>query len=99
MRTFNRKSLIEKRKHNRNNSTQAEAFLWGYLKGSKLDGDLHFDEEVKQYDKQRAKKLEGLGLKVIRFENQDVLYNLEAVLQKIKEHFKKIKIKKKTPPL
>ena len=128
MRTFNRKSLIEKRKHNRNNPTRAEAFLWGYLKGSKLDGrkfrrqksiknfivdfycpeekliveldgDLHFDEEAKQYDKQRAKKLEGLGLKVIRFENQDVLYNLEAVLQKIKEHFKKIKIKKKTPPL
>ena len=117
MRTFNRKSLKEKRKHNRNNPTQAEAFLWGYLKGSKLDGrkfrrqtsiknfivdfycpeeklvieldgDLHFDEDVKEYDKRRTKKLDELGLKVLRFENQDILYNLESVLQKIKSNFK-----------
>lgn len=117
MRTFNWKNLEEKRKHNRNNPTQAEAFLWEYLKGSnfdgrkfrrqtsiknfivdfycpeekliiELDGDLHFDKDVKKHDEARTKKLEKLGLKVIRFENQEVLYNLEAVLQKIKQHFK-----------
>ncbi|HEY6438183.1 MAG TPA: DUF559 domain-containing protein [Ignavibacteriaceae bacterium] len=37
MKTFNRKNLKEKRKHLRNNPTQAEAFLWGYLKNSKLE--------------------------------------------------------------
>ncbi len=38
MKTFNRKNLKEKRKHLRNNPTQAEAFLWGYLKNSQLEG-------------------------------------------------------------
>jgi very-short-patch-repair endonuclease len=117
MRTFNRKNLKDKRKHNRNNPTQAEAFLWSHLKESKLDGrkfrrqtsiknfivdfycpeeeliveldgDLHFDKDVKKYDEQRTKKLEELGLNVLRFENQDVLFNLEAVLQEIKSYFK-----------
>ncbi len=32
MRIFNRKNLEAKRKHNRNNPTQAEAFLWEYLR-------------------------------------------------------------------
>ena len=117
MRTFNRKNLKDKRKLNRNNPTQAEAFLWSHLKESKLDGrkfrrqtsiknfivdfycpeekliveldgDLHFDKDVKKYDEQRTKKLEELGLNVLRFENQDVLFNLEAVLQEIKSYFK-----------
>ena len=117
MRTFNRKNLKDKRKHNRNNPTQAEAFLWSHLKESKLDGrkfrrqtsiknfivdfycpeekliveldgDLHFDKDVKKYDEQRTKKLDELGLNVLRFENQDVLFNLEAVLQEIKSYFK-----------
>ena len=38
-----------------------------------LDGDLHFDDEVKKYDEGRSKKIESEGIKVTRFENQDVL--------------------------
>ena len=117
MRVFNRKYLKQKRKDLRNKPTRAEAFLWGYLKGSKfeerkfrrqtsiksfivdfycpdeslvieLDGEPHFSEEAINYDKERTKKLEKLGLKVIRFQNQDVLYNLENVLNEIKKSFK-----------
>lgn len=34
----NKKELIQNRKYLRNNSTSAEATLWKYLKGSKLEG-------------------------------------------------------------
>ena len=117
MRTFNRKNLKDKRKHLRNNPTQAEAFLWGYLKNSQfeerkfrrqssiksfivdfycpeeklvieLDGDFHFDENAMKEDEKRSKILEKEGLKVIRFENQEVLLNLDNVLKEIKRNFK-----------
>ena len=117
MRTFNRKYFKQRRKRLRNNPTQAEAFLWGYLKGSQLegrkfrrqagiksfivdfycpaeklvielDGDLHFDDEGIRYDKERTKKIQNEGINVIRFENQDVLLNLEHVLSEIRNNFK-----------
>jgi very-short-patch-repair endonuclease len=120
MRTFNKRTLKSKRKKLRNNPTQAEAFLWGYLKNSQLegkkfrrqssiesfivdfycpeeklvielDGDFHFDEKEIKYDAQRTKILNEEGLKVIRFENQEVMLNLETVLLKIKQHFNKNK--------
>lgn len=53
-----------------------------------LDGDFHFDDEVKNYDAERTKKIESEGIKVIRFENQDVLLNLKDVLSEIKRNFK-----------
>ena len=118
MRTFNRRKLKDRRKKLRNNPTQAEAFLWGYLKNSQLegrkfrrqssiksfivdfycpeeklvielDGDFHFDEKAIKEDEQRTMKLEEDGLRVIRFENQEVLLNLDNVLSKVKSHFKK----------
>jgi very-short-patch-repair endonuclease len=117
MKTFNRKNLKEKRKHLRNNPTQAEAFLCGYLKNSQLegrkfrrqssiknfivdfycaeeklvielDGDFHFDEKAMKDDERRTKQIEEEGIKVIRFENQEVLLNLDSVLSEIKNHFK-----------
>jgi very-short-patch-repair endonuclease len=117
MKTFNRKNLKDRRKKLRNNPTQAEAFLWGYLKNSQLeggkfrrqssiknfivdfycpeeklvielDGDFHFDEKVMKDDEKRTKQIEEEGIKVIRFENQEVLLNLDTVLSEIKSHFK-----------
>ncbi len=54
-----------------------------------LDGDVHYDEKAIKYDEKRTEFLESVGLKVIRFENQDVLKNTEYMLSKIKECFKK----------
>ena len=117
MKTFNRKYLKEKRKYIRNNPTQAEAFLWGYLKNSQLegrkfrrkssiknyivdfycaeeklvielDGDFHFDEKARKDDEKRTKEIEEEGIKVVRFENQEALLNLDRVLTVIKDHFK-----------
>jgi very-short-patch-repair endonuclease len=124
MKTFNRKNLKDKRKHLRNNPTQAEAFLWRYLKNSQLegrkfrrqssvknfivdfycpeeklvielDGDFHFDIKAKKDDDKRTKLMEKEGLRVIRFENQEILLNLEKVLKEIKNNFL---ILKKSPP-
>ncbi len=118
MRVFNRKYLKTKRKHLRNNSTEAEILLWTYLKGKQLagrkfrrqqsignyivdfycpeeklvvelDGDFHFDDDVKKYDEERTDYINNFGIKLIRFENQEVLYNLETVLKSIEQGIKK----------
>lgn len=52
-----------------------------------LDGEVHFDEKAIKYDNKRTEFLESVGLKVIRFENNEVLKNTEYVLSKIKEYF------------
>jgi very-short-patch-repair endonuclease len=117
MRTFNRKYLMQRRRELRNNPTQAEAFLWGYLNNKQLDGkkfrrqssigkfivdfycpqeklvieldgDFHFDENAKKYDEVRTEMIMQKGIKVLRFENQEVLLNLDSVLKEIKKHFK-----------
>ena len=54
-----------------------------------LDGEIHFNEEAIKYDKERTVFLESLGLRVIRFENNEVLKNTEYVLTKVKEYFNK----------
>ncbi|MCX8105677.1 MAG: endonuclease domain-containing protein [Ignavibacterium album] len=54
-----------------------------------LDGEVHFNEEAIKYDEDRTKYIESLGLKVIRFENNEVLKNTEYVLNEIRNFFKK----------
>ena len=53
-----------------------------------LDGQVHFNPTSQENDKNRTKRLEELGFKVIRFENKMVFDNLQSVLQEIKNNFK-----------
>ncbi len=53
-----------------------------------LDGEVHNNELAIEKDRIRSKTLEGLGYKVIRFENKMVFENLASVLMEIKESFK-----------
>ena len=46
-----------------------------------LDGYSHFSVEGRQYDAQRDTYIQGLGIRVLRFSNMDVMHNLEGVLQ------------------
>ena len=46
-----------------------------------LDGSQHIERA--EYDEQRTLYLHSLGLRVIRFWNNDVLLNIEAVLEEI----------------
>jgi very-short-patch-repair endonuclease len=49
-----------------------------------VDGEVHLEKEMIEYDQDRTEILEGLGLKVIRFKNSEVLENIEMILERIK---------------
>ncbi|MCJ7813043.1 endonuclease domain-containing protein [bacterium] len=53
-----------------------------------VDGGQHFEEEGLEYNEHCDAFLEGQGLKVIRFSNQDVLQNIESVITMIKDAIK-----------
>ncbi len=48
-----------------------------------IDGGTHLAKEQQEYDKARTEYLESLGRKVIRFTNNDVRFNIHAVVQQI----------------
>jgi very-short-patch-repair endonuclease len=48
-----------------------------------VDGESHLEPSQKEYDKARTEYLEELGYKVIRFSNNDVRYNIDAVTSEI----------------
>jgi len=54
-----------------------------------LDGAPHFGVLVDEYELQRTRYLEGLGLKILRFENRAVAHNLEFVLHRIAEELQR----------
>ncbi len=53
-----------------------------------VDGEYHDKEEQIIKDAERTADLLEIGLQVIRFTNDEVLNNLEAVLLIIKDHIK-----------
>jgi len=61
-----------------------------YCHGAKLimevDGNVHDNSEAKINDDIRQKKIEEDGINVIRFRNEEVFKNIEAVLERIKSH-------------
>ena len=50
-----------------------------------LDGTIHDTREQKEADKGRTYELNEMGIKVIRFSNEEVLANIKDVLKKIIE--------------
>ena len=50
-----------------------------------LDGAAHDSEIAWQQDEGRTAYLESVGLRIVRFENRDVMENLEAVLSEIRQ--------------
>ena len=48
-----------------------------------VDGSSHFTEEGLAYDLERTAFLEGLGLRVVRFSNADVLDNFVGVCERL----------------
>ncbi len=48
-----------------------------------IDGDSHDTEEGKTYDARRTQVLEGYGLRVVRFTNDQVLHDFEGVCREI----------------
>lgn len=50
-----------------------------------IDGGTHFEEDVIEYDKKRTNFLNSVGIKVIKFTNNDVYKNMINVLEEIKK--------------
>lgn len=48
-----------------------------------IDGDSHLEAAQEEYDKMRTEYLEELGYQVVRFTNDDVRYNINAVVHEI----------------
>ena len=48
-----------------------------------VDGAHHFDTAQASYDRRRSEYLEKLGLKVLRFDDRQVLLELDSVVQVI----------------
>ena len=48
-----------------------------------VDGDSHFTDSGLVYDQERTRVLEGYGLRIIRFTNDEVLQNFEGVCEQI----------------
>jgi very-short-patch-repair endonuclease len=59
-----------------------------YCPSSKLvievDGGHHFSDEILEYDELRNQYMEGLGLTVLRFTNEEILKNIKSVLETTK---------------
>ena len=51
-----------------------------------LDGEIHKSYEQSQYDEIRTRFMASNNIKVIRFENDAVYRNIEAIKETIKEH-------------
>jgi len=56
----------------------------------KVDGGGHAEKDVKVYDDQRTIFLEGNGIHVVRFWNDEVMKNTEGVFQRIQEVVKEM---------
>src|ERR1039457_2972429 len=61
----------------------ADFYCWKKLLVIELDGSQHLDN--KEYDKEREKYFLGLGIKTIRFWNNEINTNIDGVLKIIIE--------------
>ncbi len=56
-----------------------------------IDGSIHALDDVKRNDIERQKYLESLGIKFLRFSNEEVFKNLDKVIDKIKQTIETVK--------
>jgi len=56
-----------------------------------LDGAPHFSDLTEEYEVERTRYLEGLGLRILRFENRALRDNLPFVLHRIEEELRQSK--------
>jgi very-short-patch-repair endonuclease len=87
LRKFRSKGTIFRRQH------PIDKFIVDfYCHRSKLvieaDGDIHKVGEIMDRDEGRTAELENLGLKVIRFTNDEIVHDIEKVIKIIEQEIK-----------
>jgi very-short-patch-repair endonuclease len=58
-----------------------------------IDGEIHTNEEIMEYDDGRSHDIEKYGIRIIRFTNNEVLDHKTRVIKKILSEIEKIKSK------
>jgi very-short-patch-repair endonuclease len=58
-----------------------------------IDGEIHLNKKTAIYDSARTNKLEKFGIKILRFSNEQVIFNIDSVINKI------LNVVTKQPPL
>ena len=53
-----------------------------------IDGEIHDSPDVRIHDEERQRAIETLDIRIIRFQNIEILQNISQVLSTIQEHFK-----------
>jgi very-short-patch-repair endonuclease len=56
-----------------------------YKLAVEIDGEIHFNKEANEYDSDRTNDLNKLGIKVLRFSNDQIIFNIDSVIIKILE--------------
>lgn len=51
-----------------------------------LDGEYHNKKEQQRYDDNRTEILAGLGLRILRFSDENVIQNIDGVVETIKKN-------------
>jgi very-short-patch-repair endonuclease len=59
----------------------ADFYCHSYKLVIELDGEIHSEKEVQEYDDGRTHDIEKLGIKILRFTNEEVLNDIQAVKQ------------------
>jgi very-short-patch-repair endonuclease len=54
-----------------------------YKLAIEVDGGIHLNQEVLEHDEGRAYDIEKLGIKIIRFSNNEIFENIESVKARI----------------
>jgi len=57
-----------------------------------VDGGVHEDPEEQINDKEKTENLESLGLHIIRFSNEQVLFDIDNTLSKIADKMKELEL-------
>jgi very-short-patch-repair endonuclease len=53
-----------------------------------IDGDSHTTDDAIIYDAERTAFLEGLGLRMVRFSNLEVMENIEGVFERLNQELR-----------
>ena len=64
-----------------------------------VDGEIHTEKEIQKHDEGRTGELERLGIKVLRFTNNQILHDSDLVVEKINATIKYLNILNVLPPL
>jgi very-short-patch-repair endonuclease len=63
-----------------------------------IDGDSHFQDGAQEYDWERQAVIESVGIRFLRFTNDEVYGNLEGVLERIIQKIGELRNHPPSPP-